>query len=200
MGLWSKGVERSVSGMKRLEHVRKITLDELNDLSGKMDDLERSTYPIVFIIENDNGSNTYEVGPYDIGEDIVIGSYSHQYMGHLKNDEVELIDFTNIDIVSHIPTSKQMFIHHCNIDENTKIYLDVEKSFTGKYREFDEDYKNLENKYGWKYGLYEPEKQLKNNLDIISKTCETLNEKPYGFDTLKEISDWLCKPESLWKN
>lgn len=152
MGLWSKGIERSISGMKRLEHVRKITLDELNEMSGEMDDLEESTFPIVFIVENDNGSNIYEVGPYDV-RGITVGVYSHQYMGHLKNDEVELIDFTSVDITSHIPTSKQMFVHHCNIDENTKIYLDVEKSFTGKYRDFGEDYEDLENRYGWKHGL-----------------------------------------------
>lgn len=155
MSLWSKGVDRSLTDTKRLEHVRKITLDELDDLVTDMDDFEETTFPIVFIVENNNESKSYEVGPYDIGDDIMIGAYSHQYMGCLNNDEFKLIDFSNINIVSHIPTSKQMFRHYCNIDENTKIYLDVEKSFTGKERDLGEDYKHLENKYGWKYGLVE---------------------------------------------
>lgn len=195
MGLWSGVVNRSFTGMKRLEHVRKITLDELDELTTNMDDVEESTFPIVFIVENGDEKKSYEVGPHNVDDVMnMYGGYTHQYIGHLNNDEFELIDFNNIDIVSHIPTNKQIFIHRCNINENTKLYLDIEKSFTGKYREFDEEYyKELESKYGWKYGLYEPEKY------IISKTCETLKESSWSFDIVKEIADWLCKPESLWK-
>lgn len=37
------------------------------------------------------------------------------------------------------------------------------------------------------------------NIENILNEISSEFHMPESMDTLKEISDWLCKPESLWK-